>query len=148
MKYNEFYARLILLTQLNNLTHVEIADCIGIKKGAIFSRATRNSKMKQEEVDLVEKKFNVDLSSIVISNNSLKRQFDQKLSQKTENLGERINLLQEKNNLSDIQMAALLSISDKEYLSIKNSKTILSSQILFNLKQNFDISVDWLLFGE
>jgi len=148
MLYSELYGKLILLTQLNNITHAEIADCIGIKHGAVFSRAKRNSKINPQEITLIERKYDVNISSIYISDNSLERQFDEKLYKKQNKIGDRINQIQEKNKLSNEQMAMLLNISNEEYCNIKNLKAIPNIQTLNNIKQNFKISVDWLLYGD
>ena len=56
--------------------------------------------------------------------------------------------IQKKNELSNRQTAGLLDITETELAGILSGKTLPDIDIIINMKQNFKISTDWLLFGE
>lgn len=148
MLYSDLYSKLILLTKRNDITSVEIADCIGVKHGAMFARAKRNSKMKDNEIIKIEKHFNVNINSIITIDNSFKKQNDTVLSKKLSKFGTRIDELQKASNLSDKDFANLIGLFTDELLDLKSLKKQPNFKILNTLKQNFKISIDWLLYGE
>ena len=148
MLYSDLYSKLILLTKRNDITHAEIADCIGVKHGAMFARAKRNSKIKKEELEKIEQKFNVDVNSTITIDNSLKKSNEIFLDNQLKNFGLRLIKLQKVSNLSDKEFAKLLEIYTDEYCELKSGKKEPNYKILNLLKKNFKLSVDWLLFGE
>ena len=81
-------------------------------------------------------------------NNTLSRCYDDKIDDKIDGIGNRLLELKHKNNMSDLKLAALLDISESELTSIITGKTPPDWRVIKNLKQNFQISIDWLLFGE
>ena len=150
MEYSDFYGRTIILTKRNNLTHAEIADFIGKEKGAIFARASRNSKINDIEIEKVEDKLGIKLSDISISNNSGERRekaIDTKKS--AERFGRRLfDQVQVKNNLSNREMAKLLGLYEEEYIDLAYGSKEPNMRILNNIKANFEVSIDYLLYGE
>lgn len=148
MLYNDLLTKLTYLTKRNNLSNTEIGNVLNIERRAINGRAERNSKFKDFEIEKIEKFFNIDLSTISILENSLERYFDNSIDDKIDNLGDRLLMLKEKNNLSNLKMAALLDISESELIDIIRGKTPPDWRVIKNLKQNFKVSIDWLLFGE
>lgn len=148
MKYNELFIKLTYLTQINNIKQLEIGIPINKNKATMNKRAKYNTDFENEEIELIEKHFNISLSNAVISENFKKRQFDENLTSKLVNIGERITQIQTNNNLTDEQMSVLLNISQEEYLKVKTLKTIPEPEILFNLLQNFNFSLDWLILNK
>ena len=80
--------------------------------------------------------------------NSGERQNDTSVDEKSSQFGKRLSELQEKHNFLDREMATLLKISEKEYLKLVVGKLEPNLQILNRIKQNFKISIDYLLYGE
>lgn len=80
--------------------------------------------------------------------NSGERQNDTSVDEKSSQFGKRLSQLQEKHNFLDREMATLLKISEKEYLKLVVGKLEPNLQILNRIKQNFKISIDYLLYGE
>lgn len=148
MLYNELLNKLICLTNRNNVSQLEIGRAIGAEKGAINARATRNSKFKPEEIKKIEQAFNVELDSVSIINNSGERISDDKIKDRTENFGKRLFKIQEKNDLTDRQMAKLLGIYEDEYVDLAYGNKEPNMRILNNIKSNFQVSIDYLLYGE
>ncbi len=148
MLYSELYGRLVLQTKRNDITHVEIGKCINLSKGAVTARAKRNTNMKQSEVTAVEKYFNVNLSGILIKEYSFERKNDASIKNELNNFGQRLNSLQVKTNLSDEEISKILNLEEDEYLEYKTGDRKPNLKIINEIKQNFDISADWLLYGE
>ena len=80
--------------------------------------------------------------------NTLERQFDKNIETKRKNCGIRILEIKNKNNLSDIQMAGILNVSVNDLMKIITGEIQPNIEMLDNIKQNFKVSIDWLLYGE
>lgn len=148
MLYNDLLTKLTYLTKRNNLSNSEIGEVINVERRAIQGRASRNSKFKPEEVKKIEQHFNVELNSVSIANNSGTPVKDDTIKERTENFGKRLYKIQEKNNLTDRQMAKLLGIYEDEYLDLAYGDKEPNLRILNNIKSHFQISIDYLLYGE
>lgn len=148
MLYNELLTKLTYLTKRNNLSNTEIGNIIDVERRAMSGRADRNSKFKPEEIKKIEQAFNIELNSISITNNSGVRITDDTISKRTENFGKRLYKIQEKNDLSDRQMAKLLGIYEDEYVDLAYGDKEPNLRILNNIKSNFQVSIDYLLYGE
>lgn len=147
MLYSDLYGLLIFQTKRNDITHTEIGEIIGLERRAAAARAKRNGKVKPDEVEKIEKYYNVDLNSIVILDNSGSRQNDTSLEEKIKSFGKRVSELQAQHNFLDREMATLLKISEKDYLKLVTGKNLPNLDILMNIKRNFNVSIDYLLWG-
>jgi len=87
------------------------------------------------------------LNSVIISDNSLERHFDKEIEVKKAGLGQRIKIIQQKNGLTNLQTAALMNITEKQLSAVLCGKAELDLKTLDTLKQNFEVSIDWLLYG-
>ena len=67
MDYNTVLAMLLQVTK-RNITQKELCQIIGIDKGAMSARASRNSKFKPDEIKKIEKAFNVNLNNNFVNN--------------------------------------------------------------------------------
>lgn len=148
MLYSDLYGKTIILTKRNDITHVEIGKCINLEKGAITARAKRNGKFKPDEVKKIEQHFNVGLNSVSITNNSGTPIKDETVKERAENFGKRLYSLQEKNDFTDRQMAKLLGIYEDEYIDLAYGNKEPNLRILNNIKSHFQVSIDYLLYGE
>lgn len=148
MIYSDFYGKLIILTKRNDITHVEIGKLINLEKGAITARAKRNGNLKPEEIKKIEQAFNVELDSVAIINNSGNQIKNKSVAENAENFGKRLYVLQEKNDLTDRQMAKLLGIYEDEYVDLAYGNKEPNLRILNNIKSNFQVSIDYLLYGQ
>lgn len=148
MRYSDFLAKLIFLTKRNNISQAEIGEAIGLDRGASNARAQRDSKFKPAEIERIEQTFDVNLSSVSIMNNSGERHNDVTVDEKSSQFGKRLSVLQEKHNFLDKEMAKLLKISEKEYLALVCGNLEPDLQVLNRIKQNFKVSIDYLLYGE
>lgn len=76
------------------------------------------------------------------------RQNDTKVLQKFSEFGKRLSELQAVHNFLDREMAKLLGISERQYIAIVTGRDTPSVDLLNKIKQNFKISIDYLLYGD
>lgn len=145
--YNTVLTKVVFSTKRNNISQAEIGEVIGVERRAMNGRADRNSKFKPDEIKKIQKYYNVDLNSIVILDNSGERQNDITLEEKIKSFGKRVSELQAQHNFLDREMATLLKISEKDYLKLVTGKNLPSLDVLMNIKRNFNVSIDYLLWG-
>lgn len=140
-----------LQTILQNLTNKKtslslLGEILDVTPANISKRAKSGSEITVSELKKIENYFGVAIYKNEFY--SLERHFDAEISRKQENCGGRIADIQYKNNLSGFQMAGLLNISEKELADIVVGKALPDLRVLNNLKQNFNVSIDWVLYGE
>ncbi len=75
------------------------------------------------------------------------RQNDESVYERISQAGKRLVEIQEKHNFLDKEMAKLLKISEKDYLKLVTGEMDFDINILNNIKQNFSVDIDWLLYG-
>ena len=80
--------------------------------------------------------------------NSGARKNDTDIDKKLSSFGKRLSKLQEQHNFLDREMATLLHISERAYISMISGNKQPNIEILNRIKQNFEITVDYLLYGE
>ena len=80
--------------------------------------------------------------------NSGNRCNDTNVNEKLSGFGKRLSNLQAKHNFLDREMAVLLNITERAYISLVTGNKMPDLSILNRLKQNFKVSVDYLLYGE
>lgn len=146
--YNSILTKLIFLTKRNNISNSEIGKSIDVERQAMSGRADRNSKFKPIEIKKIEQTFDIELDSVSIINNSGEKVKDDTIIDRTENFGKRLYKIQEKNDLTDRQMAKLLGIYEDEYVDLAYGDKEPNMRILNNIKSNFQVSIDYLLYGE
>ncbi len=83
----------------------------------------------------------------VNNKNTLERCCDNTVKDKLSQAGKRLVIIQEKHNFLDREMAKLLEISEKDYLKLVTGQLDFDIYILNNIKKNFIVDVDWLLYG-
>lgn len=148
MNYNDLLTKLTFLTKRNNISQQDIATAANMERAAIHGRANRNSKFKQDEIEKIEHAFSVELSVVSISDNSGERQNDTTVDEKSSQFGKRLSELQAQHNFLDREMAQLLKISEPAYLKLVTCKTKPDLDVLNRIKQNFKVSIDYLLYGD
>lgn len=145
--YNNVLTRLTFLTKRNNLSQAELGEKIGVERRAMNGRADRNSNFKPYEIEKIEHAYDVDLSSVSITENSGERQNDTSIPSRAAEFGYRLGDLQDKHGYLDKDMAKILHISEDDYIDIKCGDIEPDVQVLHRLKQCFKICIDDLLYG-
>ena len=148
MRFNDVLVKIIYLTKRNNISNAELGKIIGVERQAMSGRAERNSSFKAQEIEKLEKHFNIKLLSANILDNSLERQNDVKTDEKSTGFAKRLKELQKKHNFLDSEMAHLLNITPQDYKGLCNGIQTLNLNILNRIKQNFKVSIDWLIYGD
>ncbi len=141
-----------LKTYLQNLINIDITqskigDILGTSRANISKKFRNpNSQVSVAELKKIEEFFGVNIYKSTFY--SLKRQYDESIQNRLESIGDRLAAIQEENNYVDSKMAALLDVTEDYYLDIKNGKKKPDTEFLIAIKQNFKVSIDWLMFGE
>lgn len=149
-----------LQENLQNLTGKKISQTeLGFAMGNL-KRQTVNTRIKNNSEVTVSELLNAqnylqanifirsDDKNIQVSDNSGERQNDTAVDEKSSQFGKRLSELQAKHNFLDREMATLLKISEEAYLKLVVGKIQPDLNVLNRLKQNFKVSVDYLLYGD
>lgn len=73
---------------------------------------------------------------------------DYKGSINNEEVGKRIKEIRESNNLTQEQMAEILKVTTNAVRDYEKGNYGISKDVMLLLRQNFNVSIDYLLFGE
>lgn len=122
-----------------------LADVLGSSRQNINQKINNGSPVTVLELQKVEAEFGVSLYKSGAYDGS--RQNDTSLEEKIKSFGKRVSELQAQHNFLDREMATLLKISEKDYLKLVTGKTLPNLDILMNIKRNFKVSIDYLLWG-
>lgn len=145
MNFNELQAI------LQNLTHkkvslAEIGRILGLTRSNISKRAQTESEVTVSELKKIEECLRISLYKSGAY--SGERQNDTTVDEKSSQFCKRLYNLQEQHNFLDREMAKLLRISEEKYLRLVSGRTQPDLDILNRIKQNFKVSIDYLLYGE
>lgn len=100
--------------------------------------------------------FNVNLNYIFTGHgemfikenpNTLARQNDETVYERASQFGKRLQEIQDKHNFLNREMAQLLKISEREYTQLKIGKKAPTISVINEIKRNFVVDVDWLMYG-
>lgn len=122
-----------------------LADVLGSSRQNINQKINNGSPVTVSELQKVEAEFCVSLYKSGAYDGS--RQNDTTLEKKIKSFGKRVSELQAQHNFLDREMATLLKISEKDYLKLVTGKNLPNLDILMNIKRNFNVSIDYLLWG-
>lgn len=153
MNFVEFQEGLQKLTN-KKITQSDFARILNVGRANISDRIKRNSQVNTLEVEKIQNDLGINLyvrvdsTDIKISDNSGERQNDTSVDEKSSQFGKRLSELQAKHNFLDREMAQLLKISENDYLKLVVGKIQPDLNILNRIKQNFKVSIDYLLYGE
>lgn len=149
-----------LQEDLQNLTNRKISQtemglAMGdLKRQTVNTRIRNNSEVTVSELLNAQKYFDkklfmrTDDPNTKLIDNSGERQNDTAVDEKSSQFGLRLSELQAQHNFLDREMAQLLKISEKDYGRLIVNKIQPDLDILNRIKQNFKVSIDYLLYGE
>jgi transcriptional regulator with XRE-family HTH domain len=63
-------------------------------------------------------------------------------------IGKRIRELRKSKNLTQEQVADLIAVSDNHVSKIETGNSSISLNVFINIAKSFDVSLDYLMFGE
>lgn len=146
MNFSELLEALQKLKHEYKINQMSIAEVLGLSRQTMSKRFQLGTQVTVKELQDIEQYYNV---SIYKSNAyTQERQNDTQVEQKSSQFGKRLSELQAKHNFLDREMAKLLDITERTYISIVVGKKQPDIGVLNRIKQNFKVSIDWLLYGE
>ena len=139
------------LETLHNLTKArivkaDIARALGVDPAALRRKEVAGIELKPNEIAKIESYFRLKL--VKPKYYTGERQNDTAVDEKSSQFGLRLSELQAQHNFLDREMAQLLKISEKDYGRLIVNKIQPDLDILNRIKQNFKVSIDYLLYGE
>ena len=154
---NNFKKRLIEVRNACGMSGYSFAKKLNIPQPTYLRYETGEQKPSAKLISALVLLFNVNVYWLFTGEgkmffrpdeNTLERRFEKGYEQEVLTFGKRLSLLQSKHNFLDREMATLLGISERNYVSLVRCKTQPTIDILTKLKQNFKVSIDYLLFGD
>lgn len=165
----EFKDYLQNITNLK-ITQSDIAKALNTSRSNISHRIKNNSEIKISEVEKIAKFSNIakvhefmndylkyigqyandikEDSIIYNINNSLKLSYNTSFTENLKKFYKRFNQLQKENDLNDYQFSKETGISEARIEKLGIGKVLPTLEELNALKTHFDVSIDWLLYGE
>ena len=154
---NEFIKRLIKVRKTYGLSGYAFAKKLNIPQPTYLRYETGEQKPSGRLIESLVLNCNVNTYWLFTGcgnmffnpdYNSGSRQNDKDIEEKLKNFGKRLSKLQEMHNFLDREMATLLGITEKAYISIILGDKLPDLVILNKIKQNFSVSIDYLLYGD
>ena len=124
-----------------NISVNELSSKIDIPERTILSYERKERLCSAKIITNLRKNLNINANWFVTG---LGEMFIKNYS----TIGERIESLTVQNNISKSQMAVMLNLQETDLDNIINGNKLPDLITINKLKQNFKISVDWLLYGE
>lgn len=146
MNFSELLEALQKLKHEYKINQMSIAEVLGLSRQTMSKRFQLGTQVTVKELQDIEQYYNV---SIYKSNAyTQERQNDTQVEQKSSQFGKRLSELQAKHNFLDREMAKLLDITERTYISIVVGKKQPDIAVLNRIKQNFKVSIDYMLYGD
>ena len=135
----------------------EISDILGIPLNTYIGYEYRTKNVPLDFLISLNNNLNININWLLTGNgemlinscgNSLKKSDNESIVKKNVYIGKRLIQIQEKNNLLDKDMAKILEMYRDDYIDLKLGNKEPTFKIINKIKQSFDISIDWLLYGD
>ncbi len=154
---NNFKKRLIEVRNACGMSGYSFAKKLNIPQPTYLRYETGEQKPSAKLIEALVLIFNVNVYWLFTGEgrmfaapdeNTGERRFIPQYKQDVLSFGKRLSELQSKHNFLDREMAKLLDISERNYVSLVVGKKEPTIEDLTNIKQNFNVSIDYLLFGD
>lgn len=148
MLLSEFIALLNLKSKIY-ITYTDIASALKKSRSNISSRVKNQSEITLSEVKKIQDYFGINIiikidENNYLSSNTFDRIRNDEVIKNYSFLGLKLNIIQEKLNYFDIDMAKILNMTEDRYFQIKLGELDLTIKELFYLISRVDVSLDWL----
>lgn len=140
-----------------NYGQKEFAVKLGINSLTYANYERGERKPPYELLVKLSEDLNIDLNWLIVGNgemfknenkHSLKQKNDTLITKKVSRIGHRLSEIQIKNDLLDKDIAKILGMYQDDYIDLKLGEKEPTFKILNKIKQSFDVSIDWLLYGD
>lgn len=157
---NDFVNRLISVRKAYGKTGYGFAKLLNIPQPSYLRYETGEQKPSAKLLIALNRYCNVNINWILtgqgekfLTNNSIRHEAlvknkNNDLNNNLHNWVSRLNIILEDNNMTIEDFALITNISKKRLDSLRNNKEIPTMDELTIIKSNFNVSTDWLLFGE
>ena len=145
------------IRQQKHLTQLELGNYLLVSKQAIANVESGHSKPSIELISKLVDILNVNLNWLVSGHgdmfisdcdNTLESRNNKELTSNIDTFKDRFQQLLEENNLNCYSLSKKINISEKHLEELYIGKRLPNFDDLHALKSNFDVSLDWLLYGE
>ncbi|OLA94599.1 MAG: hypothetical protein BHW64_03005 [Candidatus Melainabacteria bacterium LEY3_CP_29_8] len=157
---NDFVNRLISVRKAYGKSGYGFAKLLNIPQPSYLRYETGEQKPSAKLLIALNRYCNVNINWILtghgekfLTNNSIRHEALVKnqtndLNNNLHNWMSRLDIILEDNNITIEDFALLTNISKKRLDSLRNNKEVLTIDELTNIKSNFNVSTDWLLYGD
>lgn len=157
---NDFVNRLISVRKAYGKSGYGFAKLLNIPQPSYLRYETGEQKPSAKLLIALNRYCNVNINWILtgqgekfLTNNSIRHEAlvknqNNDLNNNLHNWMSRLDIILEDNNITIEDFSLLTNISKKRLDSLRNNKEIPTMDELTNIKSNFNVSTDWLLYGE
>lgn len=152
-----YSSRLKQLKKTLKLTTEQLATDIGMSSRTFGSYERGESKVPLELLTKLCEKYSLNPEWFALgqgemfitqTENTLVKCDNSRIIGNLDTFHKRFNKLQSENQLNDYEMSNLLDISESRIEKLGIGKAQPTFEEICKIKAHFDISIDWLLFGE
>ena len=145
------------IRQQKQLTQLELGSYLNVSKQAIANVESGHSNPSIELISKLVDIFNINLNWLIsgqgdmfISNcdNTLELHNNEDLTKNIDTFKERFQKLVDTNNLNSYSLSKKTNIRESRCEELYIGKKLPNFEDLHALKSHFDVSLDWLLYGE
>lgn len=139
-----------------NLTVDEFAQQLGMPSRTIGGYERKERTPSIELAVLLSEKFDININWLLFSKGEMflnspslqKTEKSEEIEDNFQNWGRRLQKVQTVNKMTDEEFSKILDISQSRLCDLCLHNKTPRCEELLKLKQNFDISIDWLLFDD
>lgn len=139
-----------------NMTVDELSQNVGVKSRTIGGYEREEREPSIEYMSKLISRYSLNTNWLIngsgklflTPSNTLKKINNYKVKDNFAKCGNRIIKIQEKNDLTNKEMAKIMGISEGTYMKICAGNDTPNEKELNKLKENFDVDMDWLMYGD
>lgn len=152
--YKRNLKKLKAFLRLNTL---ELSEQLGISYSTLGSYERGQRTPSVDFGLLLINTFNVNINWLLTGQgemfistceNTLEKNNNIEIIKNTDTFYKRFNQIQKENDLNDFQLSKLTGIEESRIEKLGIGKVLPTLEELNTLKSHFDVSIDWLLYGE
>lgn len=146
--------RLKFIRKQLGMTQADIASLLGISKQFYSQAETGKTKLSKEKIVKLCIDLSISADWLLLNlgtpfkaKNTLKKISDIEIAGRANKLYKRLQQIQASNDFDDKEMSTNTAIPIGRYRDLVSGKEKPLFREIINIKENFDVDLDWLLFG-
>ena len=137
--------RLFQLRENSNFTQKEIANKFGISRQLYSSWETGKRTIPLKRLNDICNYYNTSMDYVLLLSNKKENNNTNKVNMlNKKEIGDRIRLIRENNNLTLRQLATELNTTSSTISAYETSKTLILTEFAFQICKKYNLSLDWL----